>query len=217
MRCKCLLVMNIIEYVGKEVSKFFNNKLILCFFFCIFIEIKIIPKCRSPPLSISNFEIEGGKNMNKNIKGERLGSYIVFNINSDYIAKFKSITGEIRIAKISKNVKEELERQKKEDKSQANKFDRYIEHLSLTEKQMNKRAIHKSKSIEETFFENEREIYILREIWNLPIPQNRRVYMRIINEFSLTEIAKIEKCSIPAVKKSVEAGIKKLQKKLKNF
>ena len=52
---------------------------------------------------------------------------------------------------------------------------------------------------------------------NLPTPQNRRVYMKIVSEFSITKIAKIEQRAIPVIKRSIDRGIEKLQKNLKNF
>ena len=58
---------------------------------------------------------------------------------------------------------------------------------------------------------------IIKEIWKLPIPQNRRVYMYIVDEFSYTKIAKIENRSIPTVKESVDRGLENLRKKLKKI
>ena len=101
--------------------------------------------------------------------------------------------------------------------SQRNEFDRHIEHLQLTECQINIRAVHKAPSMEEMLLEKEGEREIIRKIWDLPIPQNRRVYMFIVDEFSLTEIARIEKRDVSVIKRSVDAGIRKLQKNLKNF
>ena len=71
--------------------------------------------------------------------------------------------------------------------------------------------------MEEMLLEKEGEREIIRKIWDLPIPQNRRVYMFIVDEFSLTEIARIEKRDVSVIKRSVDAGIRKLQKNLKNF
>lgn len=79
------------------------------------------------------------------------------------------------------------------------------------------RNVLKIKSAEDTFLENNTLEKIIKEIWNLPVPQNRRTYMNIISGFSLTEIAKIENCSINAIKKSVHLGKEKLQKKFKKF
>ena len=58
---------------------------------------------------------------------------------------------------------------------------------------------------------------IIKEIWKLPTPQNRRVYMYIVDEFSYTKIAKVENRSIPTVKESIDRGLENLRKKLKKF
>lgn len=151
--------------------------------------------------------------MNKKLKIKKLTSK--FNNKHRTIVN-KSITHTNKI-KIIKVLKQEFERQKKEDKSQRNKFDRYIEHLPLTETQINVRAIHKNKTTEEIVLEKESINEIIRQIWNLPTPQNRRVYMKIVSEFSITKIAKIEKRAIPVIKRSIDRGIEKLQKNLEKF
>lgn len=150
--------------------------------------------------------------MKEKLERRKLKVYVVFN---DNLRIFKDLTKKLKYIKLDILIKAEFERQRKEDKSQRNEYDRHIEHLPLSEVQINKRAIHKNPNVEDIFLEKEREI--IREIWNLPIPQNRRVYMKIVNEFSITEIAKIEQRSIPVIKRSIDRGIITLQKKLKNF
>lgn len=149
-------------------------------------------------------------------KPKKIKVYVFLN-NFRTNTTYKSSRGKAKFAKIDKAINEELKRRKREDKSQRNEFDRHIEHLPLTECQINIRAVHKMPSMEEMLLEKEREREIIREIWNLPIPQNRRVYMFIVDEFSLTEIARIEKRDVSVIKRSVDAGIRKLQKNLKNF
>lgn len=143
--------------------------------------------------------------------------HLKLNKASIYTIKIKTSTGNRKFISVSNEVKEEFIRQKKENKSQRNEYDRHIEHLQLTEVQINARAFNKCKSVEEDFFENEGVKEIIREIWKLPEPQNRRVYMYVVDEFSLTEIAKIEKRAISVVKRSIDFGLKKLRKNLKNL
>lgn len=152
--------------------------------------------------------------MKQKSKKKKIIKYIVF--DNDY-KTYKTSMKKVKYIKIMILVKEDDKKQKKIDKSQRNKFERHIEHLHLTENQINKRAVHKIPSLEETILNKERESEIIRAIWNLPTPQNRRVYMSIVDEFSLTEIAKIENCSVSAIKQSLDIGMKKLRKILKNF
>ena len=75
----------------------------------------------------------------------------------------------------------------------------------------------KEISLEEQVISNLESERIIKEIWKLPTPQNRRVYMYIVDEFSYTKIAKIENRSIPTVKESIDRGLENLRKKLKKF
>ena len=81
----------------------------------------------------------------------------------------------------------------------------------------NETSINKEISLEEQVISNLESERIIKEIWKLPTPQNRRVYMYIVDEFSYTKIAKIENRSIPTVKESIDRGLENLRKKLKKF
>ena len=111
----------------------------------------------------------------------------------------------------------EYKKRKSEENSQNIKFSRYIEHSELTDISLNKRSINKEISLEEQVISNLESERIIKEIWKLPTPQNRRVYMYIVDEFSYTKIAKIENRSIPTVKESIDRGLENLRKKLKKF
>lgn len=79
------------------------------------------------------------------------------------------------------------------------------------------RNVFKIKSAEDTFLEKNTIEKIVKEIWNLPTPQNRRTYMKLISGFSLTEIARIENRDVAAIKRSVDTGLDKIRKKFKKF
>ena len=152
--------------------------------------------------------------MKRKYKGKKINEYIVLKGYCNAIISIKNVKEKIKFIKINKELKDEVKRHKRQLKSQKNEFDRHIEHLKLTETQINKRAISKAPTTEEMFFEKEG---IIKTIWSLPEPQNRRVYMFIVEELTLTEIAKIENRAIPVIKRSVDRGIKNLQEKLKKF
>ena len=72
-------------------------------------------------------------------------------------------------------------------------------------------ALNKPQSIENIV---ERKILISKIfeiIESLPIVQQRRIKMYYIDELSLKEIAKIEKCSFQAVNKSINLALKKIK------
>ena len=101
----------------------------------------------------------------------------------------------------------------KEENERRRHFDNFLKDNFLFEV----RTSEKSYSIEDSIINEDERDYIIQEIWKLPLIQARRVFMYLINEYSLTKIARIDKVSVTAVDKSIEKGIKNLKKKLKKF
>lgn len=155
----------------------------------------------------------------RKIKRELIDTYIIISNNdeSKNIIAFKDVNGKSRIIRANKILRDEYKRRKSEENSQNIKFSRYIEHSELTDISLNKRAVNKEISLEEQVVSNLESERIIKEIWKLPTPQNRRVYMYIVNEFSYTKIAKIENRAIPTIKESVDRGLENLRKKLRKF
>ncbi len=153
------------------------------------------------------------------IKREIIDTYIVFSNSDDSknVIVFKDGNGNSKIIRANETLRNKYKRRKSEENSQNIKFSRYIEHSELTENSLNKRATNKEISLEEQVISNLESERIIKEIWKLPTPQNRRVYMYIVDEFSYTKIAKIENRSIPTVKESIDRGLENLRKKLKKF
>lgn len=153
------------------------------------------------------------------IKREIIDTYIVFSNSDDSknVIVFKDGNGKSKIIRANKTLRNEYKRRKSEENSQNIKFSRYIEHSELTDISLNKRSINKEISLEEQVISNLESERIIKEIWRLPTPQNRRVYMYIVDEFSYTKIAKIENRSIPTVKESIDRGLENLRKKLNKF
>ena len=161
------------------------------------------------------------------IKREIIDTYIVFSnsdnskniipLTSTRAIAFKDGNGKSRIIRANETLRDEYKKRKSEENSQNIKFSRYIEHSELTDISLNKRSINKEISLEEQVISNLESERIIKEIWKLPTPQNRRVYMYIVDEFSYTKIAKIENRSIPTVKESIDRGLENLRKKLKKF
>lgn len=86
-----------------------------------------------------------------------------------YYVSFKDGTGTIQEVEISRELFLEFQSFEKEYKHEANIYDRYIEHVELTEEQLSKRALNPPKSLEEEV--NRRIIrYIINKII-LDLPQ----------------------------------------------
>ena len=128
-------------------------------------------------------------------KREILESYIVIcnEDDSKNIATFKDGDGKANYVRVKRTIKMAFNKPKKEKKSQKNKYDRHIEDSLLDENTLYNRTFYKPQSIEEKVIENDTVITIIKEIWKLPIPQNRRVYMKLLDEFAYSQIARIEK------------------------
>lgn len=171
--------------------------------------------CRSPPVDLTwKVELMGGLFMKRII----IDGYEIIVDNGIFTnAIFRDYDGnEINIELGEKMQMEFLKRRReefKEENERRRHFDNFLKDNFLFEV----RTSEKSYSIEDSIInENERD-YIIQEIWKLPLIQARRVFMYLINEYSLTKIARIDKVSVTAVDKSIEKGIKNLKKKLKKF
>lgn len=109
-----------------------------------------------------------------------------------------------------------VKRRREEFKEQYEKrkhIDRFIKDDYMFEV----KSSNNSYSIEDEFIEEDEKNRIIKEIWNLPTPQNKRVFMNLINKYSLSKIAEIEGVSVNAIKLSVSIGIKNLKRNLQNL
>lgn len=103
-----------------------------------------------------------------------------------------------------------------EDVSQIHKYQRHIEHSEVYEETLNNRAIDKPLGVDE-IVEN-KMIYdeLKKAINTLSEVQKRRIKLYYFENKTLKEIATLEQCSIMSVKESIDSGIVKLKKILKN-
>ena len=157
------------------------------------------------------------------MKKEKIGEYVLFSNEdgAENIISFEDSNGKINVIQLNPYIREEFRMMKSEINSHNIKYCRYAEHINLSENELNKRAIHKQKSVEDEVIGKQSVMEIIDEIWKLPYPQNKRVYLHIIKGFSNKEISKIENRCHSVISRSIEAGLKKLRKKLqkkyKNF
>ena len=99
-----------------------------------------------------------------------------------------------------------------DDLSFLNEWDRHIEHSELTESALHARAIADIESVELTAYKSMRNEQLRRAIAALPETQRRRLVMYYFDGLTYEEIAERERCTHPAVIKSVKAAISKLKK-----
>lgn len=136
--------------------------------------------------------------------------------NNIYYVSFKDSINVYKTIRISKDMYDVFDKFELEDISEMNEFDRHIEHLSMDLTSITVRTTI-TRDFEDEIISKVNIELIEREIWKLPTPQNRRVYKYLIEQLSNKEIAEIEKCDHSSISKSINTGLKKLRKNLKNF
>lgn len=152
------------------------------------------------------------------MKKENIDGYEVYSDNGEFKKiVFKDYLGNEICISVEQYLKIELLERRKEEYSEEHKIRKHIDTFVYDDSLLEIKTSNIVTTPEEIILAEEGQARIIREIWNLPEPQNRRVYMYIVDEFSLTQIAKIENRAIPVIKRSIDRGIKELQNKIKKF
>ena len=120
---------------------------------------------------------------------------------------------EIKV-ELDKKLQKEFKKRRREEFNMIYERRKHID-LYITDDEKEILLVNK-KSLDDEVEEKIAEEEIIKEIWKLPSPQNKRVFMKLINKYSLTKIAKIEGTSIPAIKFSIDKGMESLRKNIKN-
>lgn len=134
-----------------------------------------------------------------------------------YYISFKDSVGNNCRIEIEKEIFDVYMTSRKAYTKIKNETSRYIEHSELTDISLYNRSLNKKSELDNIVTENINEEMIIKKIWELPEPQNRRVYMYIVKKLTMTEIAKIEGCAISSISRGINLGIDNLKKNLKNF
>lgn len=150
-------------------------------------------------ITLDNYEIivEDGKMI--------IGSYIDYNGNKQYFEITEKLEKEFR-DRLKYYYREQWEKRVKIDTG-----------INTDEEIFEIRISMNSKSAEDIAIANEVIHSIKAEINKLPKKQRKRTYLKVISEFTLTEIARIENCKKQSIQESVDAGISKIIKKFKKF
>lgn len=101
------------------------------------------------------------------------------------------------------------------DLSMLNEFDRHIEHMEHSEEELYRKSIRKNDNVETIALTNILCENVKGEINKLPAIQKRRLKKYFFEDMTLNEISIEEKCSIRAVKSSIDIALKKLKEKIK--
>lgn len=133
-----------------------------------------------------------------------------------YTVSFKDGLGKLTKVEVNEEVFNLLDRFELDDLSEMNEFDNHIEHSELTETTLHNRLKNKPSLLEDEIVNKlycEEVFSLLNE---LPELQRKRIKMYYFSNMTLDEIAKIEGTTHQAISKSINNGIRKLQKLVKN-
>ena len=134
-----------------------------------------------------------------------------------YYVSFKDGMGITHDIEISYELYLEFKSFESEHIREANIFQRYIEHMPLSDSQLHKRAMHQQKSVEDIVIDKTVMEILKRELSELPEIQRRRLILYYIHGLTYEEIAKIEGLSKVAIKYAIDKAMKRIRKNLKNF
>ena len=118
-----------------------------------------------------------------------------------------------RCVEINKPLFDAFDRFELEDISFMHKVDKHYERTEQTEASLNKRAVKPQESVEEIVSQRMETDRLHQAIAQLPEKQRRRLVLYYFGEFTYEQIADMERCTHPAVMKSISSALKKL----KNF
>ena len=137
-------------------------------------------------------------------------------VNNKYFVEFRDVHKQSVKVEISSDVYNQFDKYELDDLTELNEYDRHIEHSTLLESTLNKRAFFQPQNIEDSVIDNLFIKDILTELNKLPEIQKRRIKKYYLEDKTLEEIAEEEKCTKRAVKFSIDIGIDKISKKFKN-
>ena len=133
------------------------------------------------------------------------------NENKYYISFVDSVKQECRI-EINKEIFDTYIKSKKAYIKIKNENSRHLEQSQLTEIDIYKRAFDETENVEEKVIKNIEKENLNEALKMLTDVQLRRVDLHIIKEFTIRDIARLEKVQKKQIQKSLELGIKKIKK-----
>ena len=143
-----------------------------------------------------------------------IDNYDVCEENGKFLAaSFKDYEGISHSIEMTEEFEKYLREVRKEEFKESYRARRYIdEGINEDEEVFEiKISITKDpKSAEDIYIENEFINSVKKEILNLPKKQSHRVYLKLIKEFTITEISKKEKIVHSSISESTQLGIKNL-------
>lgn len=158
--------------------------------------------------------------MNKKIKKNFIvdgNELSVSDDNKRFYLTFKDYLGNTIKSEIPEEIYNTYKKEHLIQFKMENEERRHWEQSKQTEESVYKKSFNYQKGVEEIIIENEEKEKIRITITKIPELQKRRIKMRYYKEMTLEEISKNEKCSIVAVKYSLDNAEDNIRKILKKF
>ena len=132
--------------------------------------------------------------------------------NPQYYIRFIDGLGDKHCIEIEKEMFDLLDRFELDDLSLLNEVDRHYEHSELDEVTLERRALNKPLSIEETVIQEIGYMELHTAIDTLPEKQRKRLKLYYFENLTYEEIAKLEGCKYQTIQESIYAALKKIKK-----
>lgn len=133
-----------------------------------------------------------------------------------YTVEFKDSKRILHKVEISEKVYKAFDKFELEDVSQIHKYQRHIEHSEVYEETLNTKAVDKPMGVDEIVENKIMSEDLKNAINSLPETQKRRIKKYFFEDKTYEEIALEENCTKMAIKFSIDSGLEKISKKLKN-
>ena len=127
--------------------------------------------------------------------------------------EIKNSDGKMVSVEVSEEVYAVLQEEEKEQERQRNERRRHLDDRELSDYIVSRKRV--AENLEDYCINREQLKEIKKIVNTCTKTQQRRFYLNRICGYSYTEIARIEKCKIYAIQKSVYTVLKKIEKILK--
>ena len=134
-----------------------------------------------------------------------------------YFVSFTDGQAVQRETEVTRSVYSEFLRFVKVERNLRRWDERHLEHSDLTDESLHNRALHSSKEVEETAFENLRNEKLRLAIQTLPEIQRRRFVLHHEFGFTYEQIAEKEGCTKMPIKRSIDRAEEKIRESIKYF
>jgi len=158
----------------------------------------------------------GDRTMFDNTNPYTLRTEIVEGITHYYVS-FTDGQAILREIEVSRPVYLEFQRFIKQERNLRRSDERHMEEFELTDEMLHNHALNSQKSVEDEFFDSQRDERLWQAIMALPEIQRRRFILYY--EFGLTyeQIARMEGRNLSSVFESIQRAESKVKEKIKNI